>query len=361
MEYQRTKSGTIYAEVPVSDIGKIRIIARNIRRDRAGVHANVGIWWDDNPLEYDNFSIERNEERRKLAYGSWNLLPEDERGVRNWMPRDTLKAELDMFCDGLWDAHVGRITVDQMRPEKFRQRRMIGPYIVEEGGTILFGPPGGGKSTVTYLIGQSLNSGSSKVWEVREKHRPLLINLERSPLDVNSKLWGINQALGIDDSVPPLDVVNARGYSLRDVEGAARRHIEKHGNDVVLLDSISRVGGGGSMKDDDVANAAMDLLNSLCPTWLAIAHEAKGGTDLASGEKRQSTTFGSQMYRAACDLEVRLTSEQPSMSRMIVDLQVTKKNIPLVQLHETLYLEMGREGLAEVLRPESWGRYRKTG
>ncbi len=661
----------------------LRLTASGIRRERTGVHAVVGVWWDRNQLEYDNFNIERNEERRKLARGSWNLLPDDERGIRNNLPLEILKAELDLFCEGLWAAHIGRVEVEPMRAEEFHQRRMIGPYLVEEGGTILFGSPGGGKalaldtpiptpdgwttmgqlrpgdqvfdetgtpcnvvavspvwkqrpvysvnldsgesiiadaehewlvnvsatkaqprkrefftirttidlasrrtkrpmiqragalrlpcatlpidpyvlgvwlgdgtgreaaitqgardmqfirgeveaagypttmwkngktfgvrnlkaqldalrltnnkhipmqylrasieqrvgllqglidtdghvdkrgrveftstcqslaegvrdlvaglgrkvslnrkkatlygkdcgwrwtvtfymagaarlprkrelcrdawrtinhyvdvsaagtadtrciqvdspshlflagrsmipthnSWITYAIAQSMNTGSTKVWpSVRDRYRPLLINLERSRKDVESRLWTINRTLGVSGEDYPLDVINGRGMSLRDVEGSAQRHIEKHGNNIVFLDSISRI-GLGSMNKDEVANEGMDMLNRLCPTWFAIAHQAKGGSDPLTGERKEASTFGSVMWAAACDLEVGLSSES-SPGRIIVDLYVRKKNIPLVSTRETLYLEMDQKGLFEVLRPDDWERFKKTG
>lgn len=320
----------------------------------------MGIWWDSNTLESDTFNVERNEERRKLARGSWNLLPEDERGIRNWLPLENLKAELDMFCEGLWAAHIGRVAVESMRAETYHPRRMLGPYLVEEGGTILFGPPGGGKSWMTYLLAQCMNAGSRRVWDsVRPGHKPLLINLERSRKDVESRLWTINRALGIEGTDYPLDVINGRGMSLKDVEGSAQKHIEEHGNDILFLDSISRI-GLGSMNKDEVANEAMDMLNRLCPTWFAIAHQAKGGTDPMSGEKREASTFGSQMFAAACDMEVGLTSEA-TPSRIIVDLYIRKKNVAVVRSRETLYLDMDTKGLVEVLRPEDWDRFKKSG
>lgn len=363
MNILRSKAGTLYAEVivgsPESPLGTIRFTARGVRRERNSVYATVGIWWDSNQLEYDDFNTWKNEERRKLAKGAWNLLPEDERGVRNWLPLDELKADLDLFCEDLWAAHVGRIKVKPLVADKFYPRKMLGPYVVEEGGTILFGPPGGGKSTVTYMIARSMGAGCSRVWEIRGKHKPLLVNLERSEKDVLSKMWGIDRALGLDPEDSPIDTIHARGATLRDIEYAAQRHIEENGNDVLFLDSLSRI-GGGSLLNDEVANAAMDMLNRLCPTWFTIAHEAKGGSDPVTGEKKQASTFGSQMLRAACDLEVRLSGEQESMKRLITTLQVTKKNIPLVSLRETLYLEMDDRGLSEVLRPESWDRFKKA-
>ena len=364
MNYQRTKAGTLYVEVPIGDEGApfatLRFSAHTIRRERTGVHANVGIWFDSNQLEYDTFNIERNEERRRLAKGSWNLLPNDERGVRNWIPLENLKADLDLFCEGLWAAHVGRVEVEPMRAETFHPRRMLGPYLVEEGGTILYGNPGGGKTWIAYLLAQSMNSGSPVVWpSVKKGHRPLLVNLERSRKDVESRLWTINRTLGINGTEHPLDTINGRGMSLRDVEGAALRHIEKHGNDILFLDSISRI-GGGSMNKDDVANEAMDMLNRPCPTMFAIAHQAKGGTDPVSGERWEASTFGSVMYAAACDMEVGLTSDA-TPSRIVVDLYVRKKNVAVVSSHETLYLDMDTKGLMEVLRPDEWDKYRKTG
>lgn len=342
-----------------SPFGKLRLTGNGVRQERTGVHAKVGIWWDQNQLEFDHFNVERNEERRKLCKGAWNLLPEDERGIRNWLPLENLKAELDLFCENLWDAHIGRVEVEAMTAPTYHPRRMIGPYLVEEGGTILFGPGGGGKSWITYLLAQSMNSGSRLIWDsVKLGHRPLLVNLERSKKDVESRLWTINRTLGVNGEDYPLDVINGRGMSLRDVEGAVSKHIEKNGNDVLFLDSISRI-GLGSMNKDEVANEAMDMLNRLCPTWFAIAHQAKGGTDPVSGESRPSSTFGSTMFQAACDLEIRLTSEA-APKRIIVDLYVNKKNVAVLAPKETLYLEMDDRGLTEVLRPESWDKFKKT-
>ena len=363
MNILRSKAGTLYAEVivgsPESPLGTIRFTARGVRKERNSVYATVGIWWDSNQLEYDDFNTWKNEERRKLAKGAWNLLPEDERGVRNWLPLDELKADLDLFCEDLWDAHIGRVEVEAMTAPVYHPRRMLGPYIVEEGGTILFGPGGSGKSWITYLLAQSMNCGSRLIWDsVRQGHRPLLVNLERSKKDVESRLWTINRTLGVNGEDYPLDVINGRGMSLKDVEGAVAKHIEKSGNDIVFLDSISRI-GLGSMNKDEVANEAMDMMNRLCPTWFAIAHQAKGGTDLATGENKAASTFGSTMWQAACDLEVRLTSEA-GMKRIVVDLYVNKKNVAVIAQRETLYLEMDDRGLSEVLRPESWDRFKKA-
>lgn len=367
MTILRSKQGTLYTEVPIGPPdfpeivhGTLRLTARGVRQERTGVHATVGIWWGNNQLEFDHFNVERNEERRKLCKGAWNLLPEDERGIRNCLPLENLKAELDLFCENLWDAHIGRVEVEAMTAPVFHHRKMIGPYVVEEGGTILFGEPGGGKSWITYLLAQSVNAASTMVWDyVKRGHRPLLVNLERSKKDVESRLWTINRALGISGDEYPLDVINGRGMSLKDVEGAVSKHIEKNGNDVLFLDSISRI-GLGSMNRDEVANEAMDMLNRLCPTWFAIAHQAKGGKDPVTGEQAAASTFGSQMWRAACDLEVQLLSDA-SRTRIIVDLIVRKKNIPVLAPKETLYLEMDEKGLLYVSRPDDWSQFKKTG
>lgn len=345
MEYEIEK-GEIRTSIPCVNgdgeiLGDIRLIAHSIRKQHTGIHASVSIRWNRNQLEGDVFNIERNEERRKLANGSWKLLPVEAKAV---FPVEKLKAELDLFCDGLWQAHIGQIEIEELRPSPNRKRQgMLGPFVVDHGGTILFSQPGQGKTWLAMLIAQTINSGSTAVWQVKRHAKVLFINLERDRLAFEDRLGQINKALGLDESYP-LRVLNRRGASLKDVEHAAQKYVQENGIEVVVLDSISRA-GAGNLIDPTVANEIMDTLNRICPTWLAIAHAPK---PQANGPANP-TVLGSTMFGAAADLTLHLTSES-FPDRLQISLTVGKANIKLNEREWRYMLHMEGDKLSSVRR-----------
>lgn len=345
MEYESSKNELSFLVPCVNGdgeiLGDIRFVAHSIRKNTTGIHASVSIRWNRNQLEGDVFNIERNEERRKLANGSWKLLPPEAKAV---FPAEKLKAELDLFCEGLWEAFVGRIEIEEMRPSPHRKRQgMIGPFVVDHGGTILFSQPGQGKTWMAMLIAQTINSGSTAIWAVKRHANVLFINLERDRLAFEDRLGQINRALGLDESYP-LRVLNRRGASLKDVEHAAQKYVQENGIEVVVLDSISRA-GAGNLIDPTVANEIMDTLNRICPTWLAIAHAPKPQRDGPANP----TVLGSTMFGAAADLTLHLTSESYP-DRLQVTLEIGKANIKLDAKEWRFMLNMEGDKLSSVKR-----------
>ena len=74
----------------------------------------------------------------------------------------------------------------------------------------------------------------------------------------------------------------------------------------------------GDLQNNDPANRTIDALNSLCPTWLAIAHTPRSD---------ESHVYGSVFFDAGADITVRLVSEQKDGSSPLgIGLQVTKAN-----------------------------------
>lgn len=269
-DYQHTR-GAIYVVVPVGE-GKLRLRAEAVRKERTGIHSRIEIWWEKQRLTYDQFNVERQEERRRLMRGAYKLLPSE---AKELITEDQAIMELDMFCADLWAAHVGSIEVDVEMPGDINipPPRMMGPYVIEEGGCIIHGQPGSGKSWCLYCILQSINHGCSAIWPVRKQERVLLVNLERSAKSVQQRMGCVNRTLGLPLDAP-MDILNLRGHSLKDAADAARNHCEKYGVTVLGLDSISRA-GLGSLNRDEVANEVIDLMNSICPTWIALGHQAK--------------------------------------------------------------------------------------
>jgi hypothetical protein len=191
---------------------------------------------------------------------------------------------------------------------------VLRPYILVEGGAILFAAPGMGKSYILWVMAVCIDAGIERLWPVQQG-RVLVVNLERSERSVADRLGNINAVLGLERN-RPIDTINARGRTLSDVAPAVRRYVDKHPPAVILLDSMSRA-GRGSLIADDVVNGYCDILNGFGPAWLALAHSPRGDA---------SHVFGSVMFEAAADLTIRLTSDQKLEGPMGIALNLDKKN-----------------------------------
>jgi hypothetical protein len=344
--------GVISASVPCVTgdgeiLGDIVMVAHSIRKERTGIHSAVSIRWGRNQLEGDLFNIERNEERRKLAAGSWKLLPIEAKAV---FSNEKMKAELDLFCEGLWEAHIGRIEVENLSPDPNRRPlRMLGPYTVDHGGTIIFGQPGATKTWIAMLVAQTINSGSNAVWEkVSRSHPVLFINLERDKTYFEERLAQINLTLGLPETYP-MQSIHRRGASLKDVEHAAERFVQENGTEIVFLDSISRAGAGDILQQH-VANEVMDTMNRICPTWVAIAHAPKPQKDGGP-----ATVLGAQSFGAAADLTVNVTSDVYP-DRIVSHLAIGKSNIKLSGKLPSILLDMssGKLTSARLVEEPEW-------
>ena len=322
----------------------LRFGAQDVRRERTGIHAKVKISINWVALASTNFNIERDEDRVRLANSAYSHLDGSEHELdRAEFSKNKFKHALDLFCEGLWDNKVGAQVGDWMEgnPDIKAARPLLGNYILEGAGTILYAPPKQGKSYTALAWAVSLMYGIDKVWTVSDTRIPLYVNLERSKESMEGRLASVNRALGIDPR-SPIPFLNARGHSLSDVFEAAKKTIEMHGCGVVFFDSISRAGAGGSMVADDVANRIMDMLNALIPTWVAIGHSPRAD---------DGHVYGSQMFTAAADLEVQVKA-QASFDRSStgVGLRIASANDVATGGLEIHVHEWGEDGLVGIRR-----------
>lgn len=307
-----TSDEAIERKVRLISGNALRLVAENVRRERTGVHARVSILLDDTPLSWDVFNVERSEERGRLAKSAYQRLPE---GIDNLIGLEDMKGRLDSFAASLWDTVVSQDTPklvtpsDTLAPIAFYAE----PFVMRGGGTIMFAPPGFGKSFMCLCFAVSIDAGISKLWPVKQA-RVLFINLERSAESIERRLWAINKALGL----PPtrsLMMLNRRGHTLADIADGVKRFVKQHGVDVIFLDSISRT-GAGDLIENQTANRTIDLLSALCPTWFALAHSPRAD---------ETHVFGSMHFEAGSDVMVRLASEKKG-DDLGIGLSITKSN-----------------------------------
>lgn len=333
MEYRRTKTG-LALDRPIKGGPKLCFEAANIRRERTGIHATLRIIAGATLLTYSTVNVERADKRAKLWRGAKAHLD----GHIEEAEAD-LAHEFDLFCAGLWDSYVSQDIAEFMQgdPDAPPASFVLRPYVVDGGGTILFGAPGAGKSHVSLAMAVSVDAGISALWGVRQR-QTLFVNLERPASSVKSRLARVNRILGLDPKRPLL-TLNARGRSFLDVLDPARASVEKYQVGFVVLDSISR-GGFGDLKEDATANSAIDALNGLAPAWLALAHDTKQSSE---------HVFGSHHFEAGADIITQTLSHWNESSNTLgVALTITKANDVARQPMDIYALEFGEAGLSNI-------------
>lgn len=317
----------------------IRFLARDVRRERTGIHANIRITLNGVMLAGTVFNVERDEDRVRLANSAYKQLKGGAYdGLRESMPDTFFKHALDVFCTGLWAEKIKRSAPVMLAGNDNKPiKQLVKGLVVEGGGTALYAPPGFGKTNTLLTLAVCMDAGLviPGVFELERPMRVLFINLERSEESLQYRLGHINRALGLPVE-RQLAFINQRGHNLVDVYDGARDWIDTENIEVAFLDSLSRA--GGSLNEDDAANRTMDRLNGLAHTWVLAAHTPRSD---------HSHMFGSQMFDAAVDVAVQLVSQSKD-STLGIGLQVTKENDLGPQSIKQLAFEFGRGGISAI-------------
>ena len=290
----------------------IGFLATAIRQERTGVHATITIAYLKEVMAWSNINVEKDEQRTRLA----NQAHKQAVGrIKQPKWELTMKQELDYFCRQLWGKHIERQepTLVAGDAEPRATEFILEPYILRNAGTILFAPPGAGKSYTSKLMAIAVDSHTNGLWPTTE-YRSLYVNLERSPRSIASRIGSVNLSLGLEPT-RPLRVLNARGRGLSDVIDVVRKTVQDQGIGLVVLDSISRA-GMGDLTENVPINRIIDALNSLETAWLAIGHTPR--TD-------PTHVFGGILFDAGADIVIQLNSTQ-SETALGVSLQVVKAN-----------------------------------
>jgi hypothetical protein len=327
----------VAVEVPVEGGYTIRLMARNISQTRTGLHAKVYLGVGGTLSAYSYFNVERDEDRGRLANSAHRKYPEPLAALYS---REQLKHDLDVFSMLIWpkwvEAQVPGYVVGM--EERTLPSFMLSPYIVQGGGTIIFGPPERMKTMTAMTMAIAIDAGVPYPFQVTQA--PVLyVNLERPADSMQRRLGDLNRALGLGPDRPLL-MLNARGKSLADVEDGIAKAVEQEGVQVGFLDSISRA-GYGDLIDNRVANQTIDILNGLFPSWVGIAHSPRNDA---------THMYGSMHFEAGADVIVQLLTEYQD-NRIGVGLQVVKANDMKRPPLGSLGYEFDEYGVRRIWRP----------
>ena len=287
---------------------RIDFTVRNIRREKTGMHAFVAITSAtpgadaDNVdiLAHTNFNIERDEHRTRLVNSAYKMV---ENGLKETYSSTDMKRDIDALC--LWLARKfeeQRVEVEYWNPAEAYEAPpfVLEPYLLDGAGTIVYGPPGAGKSMTCQAMGLCIVSGNQSIWTLQQ--RPVIyVNLERPKNSMNFRESKLRETLGIDpnDSPERMGYIHARGMGLKQVSKRLKRFAKENPNGVVILDSISRT-GLGDLVSNETANSFTDIMNGLGLTWLGIAHMPHDGDHI----------FGAMHYGAGADITVQLNGDE---------------------------------------------------
>lgn len=309
-------------------------VAQEIRKERTGVHARISILMDDRLLEFDTFNVGRRADRNSLANAAYKAM--DERFHPAYTDAE-MRHDLALFCGTLWRTYLAKHKAEVVVGDPLGQpiSFLIDPFIVEDAGTILYAPPGRGKSYIAMLMAVSMDAGISQLWQVKQA-KTMFVNLERSKRSIERRLGSVNLALG-EDPARGLLMLNARGKSFEDVRDIVISAVENDGVECVMLDSISRA-GYGDLTENKSVNLIIDALNNLNRTWFAIGHTPRGD---------ETHVFGGIHFDAGADIMVRGFSQQTNDS-LGVGLKITKANdLPFYPM-QVLRLTFDQFGLTGV-------------
>ena len=292
-----------------------------IRREKTGVHALVAIALSDGSgdtiLAHDTFNIGRHADRTRVANAAHKQLGEVHKAAWELI---VMQHDLDttaLATPKMWEEQ--RIDVVEYNPTDVPPDLVFAlePFIINGGGTIFFGPPGGGKSYLLQAIAVSVASGHSTLWPVTAA--PVLyVNLERDGTSMHRRERAVMAALGIGLKEPSgVSYLHARGMGLATVDRLAKKWVRDHGEySGVVLDSVSR-GQLGRLNDDDTANRFIDMMNGLGASWWAgIGHTPRAD---------DSHLYGSVHFDAGEDIGVQVKSDKQN-GTLGISLKITKSN-----------------------------------
>jgi|TARA_Y100000310_G_scaffold328100_1_gene395640 hypothetical protein len=301
--------------LPTGDVLLIRF--REIRRERTGVHALVGILLNGTILGYDTFNIGRREERQRLGNAAYKMIGGPL--VKDAISNNDFLHMLDIAALDTprhWEEERITVVTYDGEADPGPVRFILEPYIIKGGGTIVYAPPKSGKSMVMQCMAIAIACGGHSIWKGQAEIPVLYVNLERSGDSFLRREIALKKCLHINQ---PTNVhyIHARGMGL----GALRRKILNWMRDNprsgIFLDSISRAQSGGSLSEDETGNRFIDMMNSLNPPWwVAVAHTPRASSN---------HIFGTIMFDAGMDIGVKLSHEQRE-NTLGVKLEITDAN-----------------------------------
>jgi len=312
-----------------TDVIKIHI--DDARRERTGAHGRIISFLNDKFIAYDNINLEKGEQRGRFCRDTFRNLDESIQGVYS---EKAIAHDVGVLCQSVISWDVENLRIEYIKADEYAPPLTfpIYPYILDNAGSIIFAPPGTGKSYVALIMGVCIANGMTSPFNALQ--RPVVyVNLERPRNTFLMRDHAVRRALGFPaDRESGIGYIHARGTSLKSVVRNIERETRGSPDTVVILDSISRT-GLGTLLDDTTANQFTDIMNALGMTWVGIGHTPRGD---------DKHIYGSVHWTAGCDIETRLVGSENGRTLNLM-LETVKSNDGERNYKHAISLEFGQE------------------
>ena len=193
--YNRTPKNALIHNEKLATDQTLMVLAKDITKERSGVHAFAAVALDGNSLHHSTMNIDDGKDRIHFVNTAFKALNDVEQTA---LPAKDLQRIFNRFCLNLWAEWIGPNIGEEVFGDQDPQPQgyYLEPYILDDGSTIIFAPPGRGKSYVMLSEAVSLHNGISTIWTITQKRRVLYINLERPAKSMRRRLSLVNRALG---------------------------------------------------------------------------------------------------------------------------------------------------------------------
>lgn len=287
--------GSIYWERLI-DEKPVQVIAKELRQERTGFHAQVTIGYQNAILAYDTFNIGRQEDRTRLAKSAFLHF---RNGMDKEYPLDLLKHDLDLFCielPGIWKGSEGYLGSPVVALDKdtviMPPEYLIRPFIFKGQSTIIFGHGGTAKSFLALFMAVI----AATPWltnPVKAIPPPggigtIYLDWETEEGEIRWRLKALRAGCGIPAG---RDIIYRRcTRPLADDVEALKKIIADMNIGFLVVDSIAGA-CGGDLNENKQANGFFSALRDLQCGSLVVTHLAKGMLD-----KKGATPFGSSYF-----------------------------------------------------------------
>ena len=292
----------------------VKIHIDDARRERTGIHARIIFIVNERVVQFDNINLEKGDQRNRFCRDVSRNLSDSIMAVYS---EKAITHDVGMICQAVINWDMDNLIIDYIAPDEQPKPLTfpIYPYILDTAGSIIFAPPGTGKSYAALIMGMCIANGLTSPFNALQ--RPVVyVNLERPRNTFLMRDHAVRHALGFPDNRGSgVGYIHARGTSLKAVVRNIERETRGRPDTVVILDSISRT-GLGTLLDDTTANQFTDIMNSLGMTWLGIGHTPRGD---------DKHVFGSVHFTAGCDIETRIVGSEHGHTLNLM-LETVKSN-----------------------------------
>ena len=318
---------------------QVKIKIDNARRERTGIHGRIMFFVNGSHIAFDNINLEKGDQRGRFCRDVIRNLSD---AIVSIYSEKAVTHDVGILCQAVISWDMESVKIDYISPTEFAPPIAfpLYPFLREGAGTILFAPPGTGKSWVSLIMGVCLANGLTSPFNASKRH-VIYANLERPRNTFLVRDHAVRRALGFPSDQPSgIGYIHARGLTFKSVLWHIEQEGRKHPDSVVILDSISRT-GLGSLIEDTTANQFTDAMNALGLTWLGVGHTPRGD---------DKHIFGSMHFTAGCDIEVRLVGSEYGHTLNLL-LETVKANDSKRNFKHAISLEFGaeeQEGLVNI-------------